>query len=188
MKKAAKRQSSLQAPIQQSGATNPQPGDCAAAIAPHQTFAQETTSTASTIASNSLTKGKMEVVVKITEFPDDIKRGLDQRKSAMPTQGKLELTIKINEFPANVQTLDNGSKQFDIDTGEQIVTVTLKPKVFKKLEQAQENYPMWVAAIAGQMGEKTESGFILKEPNVQTFEKKPKEPKEGATPVANGAM
>ncbi len=103
----------------------------------------------------------------------------------MPTQGKLELTIKINEFPADVQTLENGSKQFDIDTGEQIVTVSFKPKMFKKLEQAQENYPMWVAAIAGQMGEKTQKGFVLKEPNVQTFEKKPKEPKEGVTPVAS---
>ena len=105
----------------------------------------------------------------------------------MPTPGKLELTIKINEFPADVQTVENGFKQFDIDTGEQIVTVSLKPKIFKKLEQAQENYPMWVAAIAGMMGEKTDSGFVLKEPNVQTFEKKPKEPKEGAIPVASVA-
>ncbi len=103
----------------------------------------------------------------------------------MPTPGKLELTIKINEFPTDVQTGENGLKQFDIDTGEQIVTVSLKPKIFKKLEQAQENYPMWVAAISGQMGEKTEKGFILKEPNLQTFEKKPKEPKEGKTPVAS---
>lgn len=105
----------------------------------------------------------------------------------MPTAGKLELTIKINEFPVDVQTIENGHKQFDIDTGEQIVTVSLKPKIFKKLEQAQENYPMWVAAIAGQMGEKTDSGFILKEPNVQTFEKKPKEAKEGTTPVVSVA-
>lgn len=53
--------------------------------------------------------------------------------------------------------------------------------------QAQENYPMWVAAIAGQMGDKTDSGFVLKEPNVQTFEKKPKEPKEEAAPVISAA-
>jgi hypothetical protein len=103
----------------------------------------------------------------------------------MLTPGKLELTIKINEFPADVQTVENGLKQFDIDTGEQIVTVSLKPKIFKKLEQAQENYPMWVAAIAGQMGDKTDAGFVLKEPNVQTFEKKPKEPKEATATVAS---
>ncbi len=57
-------------------------------------------------------------------------------------------------------------KPFNIDTGEQIVTVSLKPKIFKKLEQAQENYSQWVAAIAGQMGEKTDLGFVLKEPNL----------------------
>ena len=58
----------------------------------------------------------------------------------MPTSGKLELTIKINEFPSNVRTVENGLMQFDIDTGSRIVTITLKPKMFKKLEQAQENY------------------------------------------------
>ncbi len=32
----------------------------------------------------------------------------------MPTSGKMELTIKINEFPSNVRTVENGLKQFDI--------------------------------------------------------------------------
>lgn len=59
--------------------------------------------------------------------------------------------------------------------------------MFKKLEQAQENYPQWVAVIAGIMGDKTESGFVLKEPNVQTFEKKQEEPKEGSAPVVSAA-
>lgn len=105
----------------------------------------------------------------------------------MSTLRKIELIIKINEFPANVRTLENGLKQFDIDTGAQIVTIAVKPKMFKKLEQAQENYPMWVGAIAGQMGEKTERGFVLNEPNIQTFEKKTKEPKEAAMPVSSAA-
>ena len=96
----------------------------------------------------------------------------------MATQGKLELTIKISEFPADVKTIENGWKSFEIDCNGQIVSVTVKPKVFKKLEQAQTDYPMWVAAIAGKMGEPTERGFILNEPAIQVFEKKPKEPKE----------
>jgi hypothetical protein len=103
----------------------------------------------------------------------------------MATAGKLELTIKINEFPADVTTTENGLKQFDIETGDQVVTVTVKAKMFKKLEQAQENYPEWVAAIAGKMGQKTDRGFVLDEPNIQTFEKKPKQPKEDASPVAS---
>lgn len=80
--------------------------------------------------------------------------------------------------------MENGSKQFDVDTKEQIVTVSFKPKMFKKLEQAQENYPMRASVIAGQMREKIDLGFLLK-PNVQVFQKKPKEPKEGAAPVAS---
>ena len=36
------------------------------------------------------------------------------------------------------------------------------------------NFPQWVGAISGKMGEATENGFILLEPAVQVFEKKPK--------------
>lgn len=96
----------------------------------------------------------------------------------MPVPGRLELTIKINEFPADVQTVENGWKQFDIDCDGRLVRIKVKPKVFKKLEQAQENYPMWVAAIAGKMGEPTDEGFMLDQPTIQVFERKPKEPKE----------
>lgn len=105
----------------------------------------------------------------------------------MPTSGKLELTIKINSFPASVRTLENGLSEFDIDTGSQIVTITVEPKVFKKLEQAQENYPQWVAVIAGQIGEKTQKGFVLKEANIQTSDRKAKEFLEAAPLVANAA-
>lgn len=106
----------------------------------------------------------------------------------MLTSGKLELIIKINEFP-DAQTVENGWKQFDLDCDGKLITVKVKPKVFKKLEQAQADYPMWVAAIAGKMGEATESGFMLDQPNIQVFERKPKEPKpEGEeAPSSNGA-
>ncbi len=106
----------------------------------------------------------------------------------MATPGKLELTIKINEFPADVQTVENGWKEFELDCEGQLVTIKVKPKVFKKLEQAQADYPMWVAAIAGKMGERTENGFVLDQPNIQVFERKPKEPKESKeaeTPVTS---
>ena len=95
----------------------------------------------------------------------------------MPTSGKLELTIKINEMPADIRTVENGWKEFDLDCDGQLVRVKIKPKVFKKLEQAQESYPMWVAAIAGRMGEPLQGGFVLDQPNIQVFERKPKEAK-----------
>ena len=54
--------------------------------------------------------------------------------------------------------------------------MTVKPKVWKKLEDAQATFPLWVAAIVGKMGQSTEKGFALAEANIQVFEKKPKEP------------
>lgn len=105
----------------------------------------------------------------------------------MPTPGKLELTIKINEFPALVRTLESGWKQFDIDIGDQVVRISVKPKIFKKLEQAQGNYPQWVAAITGQMGEKMDSGFVLKEPNIQVFERLSRETLEPTTVATSAA-
>ncbi|MFZ4555541.1 MAG: fertility inhibition FinO-like protein [Pseudanabaena sp.] len=95
----------------------------------------------------------------------------------MAIQGKLELTIKISELPVDVSVDKNGWKSFDLDCDGQILSVTVKPKVFKKLEDAQASYSQWVAAIAGKMGEATETGFVLLDPNIQVFEKKPKEAK-----------
>ena len=93
----------------------------------------------------------------------------------MTVSGKLELTIKISELP-NAATVESSWKSFEIDCDGQIISVTVKPKVWKKLEDAQSNFPMWVAAIAGKMGQPTKKGFVLAEPSIQVFEKKPKEP------------
>ena len=87
--------------------------------------------------------------------------------------GKLEITIKINELP-QAQAVENGWMQFEVDCESRIITVTLKPKIWKKLTDAQANYPQWVASVAGKMGDATENGFVLLDPNVQTFEKKAK--------------
>jgi hypothetical protein len=58
----------------------------------------------------------------------------------------------------------------------------VKPKIWKKLTGAQTNFLMWVAAIAplapraisGQMGKATANSFVLEQPSIQVFEKKPK--------------
>ncbi|MEG4917446.1 hypothetical protein [Microcoleus sp. B7-D4] len=57
-------------------------------------------------------------------------------------------------------------------------------KSFKKLDEAKANYPMWVAAITGKMGEATPQGFILADPALQVFEKKAKEPKADVEAVS----
>jgi hypothetical protein len=48
----------------------------------------------------------------------------------------------------------------------------VKPKIWKKLTDAQANFPMWVAVIGGQMGKATADGFELEQPSIQVFEKK----------------
>ncbi len=57
------------------------------------------------------------------------------------TPGKLEITIKINELP-QAKPVKNGWQHFQIDCDGQIVSVTVKPKVWKKLTDAQANYPV----------------------------------------------
>jgi len=91
----------------------------------------------------------------------------------MPTNGKLEITIKISELP-EVKTVENGLQYFELDCNGRIFSVTVKPKVWKKLTDAQVNWTMWVGAIAGQLGAMTPEGFVLDQPNIQVFEKKPK--------------
>jgi len=96
------------------------------------------------------------------------------------TIGKLELTIKINELPNDVQTNKDNWKIFQLDCDGRVVSVTVKPKIWKKLEEDAANYPIWVAAIGGKMGKSTSNGFVLSEPNIQVFERKAKEPKPEA--------
>lgn len=99
----------------------------------------------------------------------------------MAIPGKLEVTIKINELPQS-KTVENQWKAFEVDCEGTIVSITVKPRIWNKLEQASKDYPSWVAAISGLIGIKTVHGFILEQPNVQVFERKPKEPKsEGVT-------
>ena len=93
----------------------------------------------------------------------------------MAVTGKLEITIKISEFPAEAETVENGWRSFKVDCNGKMVAITVKPKMFRKLEEAQANYPQWIAAIAGKMGPETADGFVLTEANIQTFEKKQKE-------------
>ena len=104
----------------------------------------------------------------------------------MPVPGKLEVLIKINELPTEVATTKNGWKEFKLDCGGRVVTVGLRPRMWNKLEQASKDWPLWLAAISGQMGQSVGTGFVLVEPSVQVFERKPKEPAPPAEPPPAG--
>ena len=55
----------------------------------------------------------------------------------MSVPGKLEATIKISELPTP-ETVENGWQQFKIDCEGREVSVTVKPKMWKKLTTAAE--------------------------------------------------
>jgi hypothetical protein len=90
----------------------------------------------------------------------------------MPVPGKLELIIKFNELPTDVTTKANGWKEFTLDCGGRPVLVTVRPRMWLKLEEAQKIYPLWVASLTGQMGQAHGKGFVLIEPAIQVFERK----------------
>jgi hypothetical protein len=90
----------------------------------------------------------------------------------MSTPGKIELVLKINTIPEKVMTVDNNISQFFVDCEGMLVSVKIKAKSYQKFLQATEQYPIWVATIRGEMGEKTEFGFVLKNAAIQVFEKK----------------
>jgi hypothetical protein len=53
----------------------------------------------------------------------------------------------------------------------------VRPKTWKKLQNAGKEYSHWIANIRGQMGPRTKGGFELLTPAIQIFETKSKEQK-----------
>ena len=92
----------------------------------------------------------------------------------MPVSGKLEISIKFSEIPPDATTKSNGWKEFTLDCGGRPVLVTVRPRMWLKLEEAQKNYPLWTAQVVGQMGAPNGKGFVLTEPAIQVFERKPR--------------
>ena len=89
-----------------------------------------------------------------------------------PCPAKLELTFKLSQIPKS--TLIGSHRVFCLDVGSHIVTVAVKPKVFRRMEDANEQWDSWIAVVTGMMGEKTARGFILERVGVSCFEKKSK--------------
>ena len=90
--------------------------------------------------------------------------------------GKLEISIKFNSLPKPVM-LQSGAK-FGIDADGMKISITLKPKNWKKLTDAATQYRSWVASLTGKMGPITQDGFELIDPAVQVFEKADKKSKK----------
>lgn len=100
----------------------------------------------------------------------------------MPTPAKLEVSLKINQLPTEVTTDKHGWKAFTLDAQGRHVSVSLRPRMWAKIEECAKNYPLWLAVISGTMGPSQGQGFVLAEPAVQVFERKAPPPPPGETP------
>ncbi|HEY9828460.1 MAG TPA: hypothetical protein V6D19_23725 [Stenomitos sp.] len=131
--------------------------------------------------------------VEVASEPNPVEPLTREEIYAMATPAKVQLTCKLNQVPKH-RTLPDKQVEFFLRDGEseRIFTVRMKPKVFKKLTD--HGYADWVAAISGEIGAATETGFELVNPSLQVFAKKSKgdadavtpaytEPQESATPA-----
>jgi hypothetical protein len=89
----------------------------------------------------------------------------------MTTPAKIQLTCKLHQVPDYRELPDSRIEFFLSEGAGPVFTVRIKPKLFKKLTH--HGYEHWVAAISGDLGEATETGFELQNVAVQVFEKKP---------------
>lgn len=105
----------------------------------------------------------------------DKEKRLKRPKIEELIKAKLEVCVKINDLPNDSKTLRNGWEEFIIDTQGKMVKITVRPRTWKKLQEASRNYPAWIANIRGTIGPKIKGGFELLTPGVQIFEKTPKE-------------
>jgi hypothetical protein len=98
---------------------------------------------------------------------------------AMATAAKISLTCKLSELPKHRELADKRI-EFFLQDGEsdRFFTVRMKPKLFKKLTD--HGFREWVAAITGEIGPATETGFELVNASVQVFERKAREADTGA--------
>jgi len=101
------------------------------------------------------------------------RQALFKEVMAMAIPGKLDITLKINQLP-QAKPASPGTVLFAVQTDGRVVIVEMKNKPWNTLKKAAENYPQWVAAITGKLGDAIEGGFQLENPSVQVFEKKPK--------------
>ena len=90
--------------------------------------------------------------------------------------GRLELTVKLTELPKPLPV--KAGMKIGIQTDTALVVATLPPKVWKKLEQAQTDWPSWIASLTGKLGAQAGSDVgavvVLEQAAVQVFERKAK--------------
>jgi hypothetical protein len=79
------------------------------------------------------------------------------------------ITLKITSLPS-VTEVENGWQEFTVDVGVAVISVTVRPRIWKNFIEATQQSTDWVAIVTGRMGELTDIGFVLNQPGIQVFE------------------
>ncbi|MDM8560077.1 hypothetical protein [Candidatus Parabeggiatoa sp. HSG14] len=83
-------------------------------------------------------------------------------------KGKMEVSVKINALPNWVETLENNQHHLCLNANGQLLDIKLRHKAWQKVIKANEENPHWGANFTGQLGQRIENGFELKNVGVQT--------------------
>lgn len=92
--------------------------------------------------------------------------------------GKLDINIKITKLPEDVRTTKNDWQSFVLFGDGYKIKVTVRPKTWKRLQKAAKEFEFWVASITGKIGNRFKGGigykggFELAEPIIQIFQRK----------------
>jgi hypothetical protein len=101
-----------------------------------------------------------------------------------PMTARMEVTLKFTAIPETAPG-PNGWRTFVLSADGRTFRVTVRPKIWNKLDEAAKAWPLWTAVIRGKLGSPTADGFELTDPSLEVFERKEKPPKEAA-PAAQG--
>ena len=118
--------------------------------------------------SSKASQQPLQVVKAVSIAPVTIERAIADETL---TKAQMDITVKISELPSEVNTNEQGIKEFYVKTNEREVFIAINSKQYNKLVTAQQTWPSWIGRIAGKLGQATKDGFILDQANVQVFEK-----------------
>lgn len=105
----------------------------------------------------------------------------------MALQGKIEVKIKISELPKETRTVRYGWQEFYINADGQRVVLKVRPRIWRKMQEANAQFPEWIGAITGKMGHRIKDGFALLSAAVQVYEQKVRVPQVEETSATTQA-
>jgi hypothetical protein len=94
----------------------------------------------------------------------------------MAMRGEIQIRIKISELPKETRTVKFGWQEFFVNAEGQRIVLKVRPRIWRKMQEVNEQFPEWVGSITGKMGHRIKDGFALLKPAVQVYERKVKVP------------